>query len=252
MLEVQNLCAGYGEKQVLRDISVTAAAGEITTVIGPNGCGKTTLLKSVAGLLRHTSGQVLVSGEPVLALSSVERARRMAYLAQGRGVPDITVGRMILHGRFSHLHYPRHYSKADHEIAASVMASMGLTELAHLPMGELSGGMRQKVYIAMALAQQTPVILMDEPTTYLDIAQQRAFGEMMQELAAQGKALLLVLHDLLLALRISHKIVVLSGGTVRFCGTPQELMASPVLGEVYGVEIKSVQTPQGERLFYDF
>ena len=139
MLEVRNLCAGYGEKQVLRDVSVTAAAGEITTVIGPNGCGKTTLLKSVAGLLRHTSGQVLVSGEPVLALSSVERARRMAYLAQGRGVPDITVGRMILHGRFSHLHYPRHYSKADHEIAASVMASMGLTELAHLPMGELSG-----------------------------------------------------------------------------------------------------------------
>jgi iron complex transport system ATP-binding protein len=138
------------------------------------------------------------------------------------------------------------------QIAASVMASMGLTELAHLPMGELSGGMRQKVYIAMALAQQTPVILMDEPTTYLDIAQQRAFGEMMQQLASQGKALLLVLHDLLLALRISHKIVVLSGGRVRFCGTPQELMASPVLEEVYGVEIKSVQTQRGERLFYDF
>lgn len=252
MLDVRNVSAGYGKDNVLDAVSLRAHAGEITTVIGKNGCGKSTLLKTIAGIVRPLSGEVTVDGADMLHLSSVERARCIAYLAQGRGAPEITVGRMVLHGRFPHLGYPRRYTKADHAIAQEVMKTVGIDHLTHLPLRQLSGGMRQKVYIAMALAQQTPVVLMDEPTTYLDIAQQMNFGVMAQELAAQGKAVLLVLHDLLLALRISHRIVVMDGGRVLFSGTPRETMDSGILQQLYGVEVASLETEQGQRLYYNY
>ena len=251
MLEIRNLSAGYGHGDVIAEVSFTARRGEITTIIGKNGCGKTTLFKAATGMLPHRSGDVLVDGVSIAELSTAKRAQLMSYLAQGRGAPEITVGRMVLHGRFSHLGYPRRYSKKDYAIAAEMMEQMGLTELAYTPMSQLSGGMRQKVYIAMALAQQTPVVLMDEPTTYLDIAQQLSFGDMVGDLAQQGKAVLLVLHDLLFALRISHRIVVMDGGRVVACGTPEEIMASGVLERLYGVVVKSVETEQGTRLYYD-
>lgn len=251
MLEIRNLSAGYGHGEVISNVSFTVNSGEITTIIGKNGCGKTTLLKASTGMLPHRSGDVLVDGVSVLGLPTAKRAQLMSYLAQGRGAPEITVGRMVLHGRFAHLDYPRRYSKKDYAIAAEVMAQMGLTELAHTPMSQLSGGMRQKVYIAMALAQQTPVVLMDEPTTYLDIAQQLNFGDMVTDLAQQGKAVLLVLHDLLFALRISQRIVVMEEGKVAACGTPREIMEKGILERLYGVVIKSVETEQGTRLYYD-
>lgn len=251
MLELRNLSAGYGHGEVISNVSFTANGGEITTIIGKNGCGKTTLLKAATGMLPHGGGDVLVDGVSVLELPTAKRAQLMSYLAQGRGAPEITVGRMVLHGRFSHLGYPRRYSKKDYAIAAEVMEKMGLADLAHVPMSQLSGGMRQKVYIAMALAQHTPVVLMDEPTTYLDIAQQLNFGDMVADLARQGKAVVLVLHDLLFALRISHRIVVMESGRVVACGTPQEIMASGVLERLYGVVVKSVETEQGTRLYYD-
>lgn len=251
MLEICNLTAGYGHGAVISEVSFTAKRGEITTIIGKNGSGKTTLLKAATSMLPHSGGDVLVDGASVLGLSTAQRAQVMSYLAQGRGAPEITVGRMVLHGRFSHLGYPRRYSKKDYAIANQVMEKMGLTDLAHVPMSQLSGGMRQKVYIAMALAQHTPVVLMDEPTTYLDIAQQLNFGDMARDLASQRKAVVLVLHDLLFALRISHRIVVMETGRVLACGSPQEIMESGVLEKLYGVKICSVETEQGTRLYYD-
>ena len=136
-------------------------------------------------------------------MSRAELARGAAYLPQGKNVPDISAGRMVLHGRFPYLEYPRRYGPRDYAIAGEAMGQLGIEELAARPMAQLSGGMRQKVYIAMALAQQAPVIIMDEPTTYLDIGQQLRFGEMVRKLSEEGKTVLLVLHDILLALKLS-------------------------------------------------
>ncbi|MCI9652319.1 MAG: ABC transporter ATP-binding protein [Lachnospiraceae bacterium] len=139
-------------------------------------------------------------------LSRAELARSIAYLPQGKNVPDISADRMVLHGRFPYLNYPRRYRESDFQIAREAMRQMGIEELAGMQMSRLSGGMRQKVYLAMALAQEAPAIVMDEPTTYLDIGQQMKFAGIVRRLSGEGKTIVLVLHDILLALKISHRI----------------------------------------------
>ena len=250
MVEIQNLTAGYGRETVLHDISFTAEAGRITTILGQNGCGKSTLLKAIAGTL-PSDGAILLDGQDAKNLSPQERAKRIAYLSQGKNVPEITVGRLVLHGRFPYLRYPRQYREADHRIAEEAMAQMGITALADKPMATLSGGMRQKAYIAMALAQQSPVILMDEPTTYLDIGQQMKFAQMARDLARGGKTMILVLHDIALAQRISDRILVLDSGTVRASGTGTEILASGILEQIYGVRIRCAESQRGTQYYYE-
>ena len=181
-----------------------------------------------------------------------EVARTVAYLAQSKTTPDITVGRMVLHGRFPYLTYPRRYSKRDLEIAREAMKIMGITELRDMTLSQLSGGMRQKVYIAMALAQQSPVILMDEPTTFLDITQQLLFTESARDLAKDNKTVIMVLHDLLLALKWSDEIVVMHEGKAIFNGTPEEVIASGTIEKVYGVVVKSVSEKDKVNYYYDY
>ena len=250
MLEIRNLSAGYGKAQVLHQVSFTAKPGEITTILGQNGCGKTTLLKAITGGLPLTGGEIFFGNVDISGMKPEELAKKVAYVAQGRMIPETTVGRLVLHGRFPYLRYPRRYSREDREIARQAMAEMGITDLEHRLLGELSGGMRQKAYLAMALAQRTPVILMDEPTTYLDIAQQLKFGDLVGELAAGGKTLVLVLHDLLLALGISQQLVVLDQGSVVAQGTPEEVLESGILNRIYGVGIGFVETPAGRQYYY--
>ena len=248
MIELRQVSAGYGKTQVLRDVSFTAKPGEITTILGQNGCGKTTLLKAVTGALPLTGGEILLDGTSVASMKPGDLAKKAAYLSQGRNVPDITVGRLVLHGRFPYLRYPRRYSREDREIAGWAMENMGIAHLENRLLGELSGGMRQKAYIAMALAQQAPVILMDEPTTYLDIGQQRKFGELAADLAAGGKTVVLVLHDLLLALEISDQLAVLEEGKIVCRGTPAEILTSGILTEIYGVRIGCLE---GKTYYYE-
>lgn len=250
MVEIQNLTAGYGKDTVLHGITFTAEPGKITTILGQNGCGKSTLLKAIAGTLPST-GAILLDGQDAKKLSSQQRAKEIAYLSQGKNVPEITVGRLVLHGRFPYLRYPRQYRESDRRIAAEAMAQMGITHLADKPMATLSGGMRQKAYIAMALAQQSPVILMDEPTTYLDIGQQMKFAQMARDLARSGKTVILVLHDIALALRISDRILVMDTGAIRASGTGDEILASGILEQVYGIRIRSAQSPTGTQYYYE-
>ena len=172
MLEIKNLWAGYEERTVLKNLNLTIPEGKVTVILGPNGCGKSTFLKSLCGILNIESGQVILDGTDLLSQPPRQLAQSIAYLSQSRQIPDITAYRLVLHGRFPYLGYPRRYRKEDHAIARSVMEQMGVLELADTLMEKLSGGQRQKVYIAMALAQDTPVILLDEPTTYLDISHQ--------------------------------------------------------------------------------
>lgn len=250
MIEVQNLSAGYNRIPVLNNVSFTARPGEITTIVGCNGCGKSTLLKAVCGLLPLRGGTVAINGVPVNGLSVSERAKLTAYLAQGKNTPDITAGRMVLHGRFAYLSYPRKYRKSDYEIADVAMARLGVSQYADTPMAELSGGTRQKVYIAMALAQHAPVLIMDEPTSYLDIGQQVKFAEIAAELAREGKTLILVLHDLLLALKISDSICVMGSGRVLMQDCADAVLHSGILPKLYGVQIRTVQTAGGEQYYY--
>lgn len=248
---LEKVSAGYGKNEILHKVSLRAQSGQVTTLVGPNGSGKSTLLRALLGMIPLWGGDIRVDGISISRLRRAELARRIAYLPQGKNVPDITVGRMVLHGRFPYLSYPRRYRGQDLSIAEEAMGQMGILEFAERPVGELSGGMRQKAYLAMALAQQAPAIVMDEPTTYLDIGQQMKFARMAGRLAEDGKAVILVLHDLLLALRISHRIAAMRGGEIVGCGTAEEILASGVLEKLYGVRVGTVRTKAGPQYFYE-
>ena len=252
MVKVTGLCAGYDNREVLHDVSLEFLPGRVTTIIGENGCGKSTLLKAIAGQIDISGGNVMIGDRDRTKMNIREVARTVAYLAQSKTTPDITVGRMVLHGRFPYLTYPRRYSKRDLEIAQEAMKIMGITELRDMTLSQLSGGMRQKVYIAMALAQQSPVILMDEPTTFLDITQQLLFTESARNLAKDNKTVIMVLHDLLLALKWSDEIVVMHEGKAIFNGTPEEVIASGTIEKVYGVVVKSVSEKDKVNYYYDY
>ena len=165
MLEIKNMTAGYPGHPVLQDVSLTIPDGAVTVLAGPNGSGKSTLLKALTGIL-PASGSAVLDGQELLTLSGRERARKVAFLPQNRQIPEINVKNLVLHGRFPYLSYPRRYRQEDLRIAEEAMDKMGLAELAERSLTTLSGGQRQKAYIAMALAQDTPVVLLDEPNTY--------------------------------------------------------------------------------------
>jgi len=237
MIEFQNIYAGYGKREILHGVNLSVPAGQVTTLIGSNGSGKSTLLRALLGLVPKSGGDILYDGVSMEGMSAAEVARKIAYLPQGKNMPDISAGRMALHGRFPYLHYPRKYREQDFIIAQEAMRQMGILELAHKQMAELSGGMRQKVYIAMALTQQAPVIVMDEPTT--------------KQLAQSGKTVLLVLHDILLAFRISHRIAAMQYGKILQCGTSEEMLASNIADRLYGVSVKAVWTDAGLQYYYE-
>lgn len=245
MIELRNVCAGYGKKEVLHGVSMTFEPGKITAVIGPNGCGKSTLLKTLVRIHPHSGGEIFVDGKPIEAYQQNALAKKLAYLAQSRHTPDISVLRMVLHGRFPYLSYPRKYRKEDFEAAKKALQWVGMEMFADENMNRLSGGMQQKVYLAMALAQDTDTILMDEPTTYLDVSHQLLVMELAKKLALRGKAVIMVLHDISQALRTADQVVVLKDGTIAVMGSPEEVYESGKLSEVFGIEVRRVETESG-------
>ena len=249
MLEIRNLSAGYSGKHVLEAVSLTLPAGKVTVIVGPNGCGKSTLLKAVAGVL-SAEGAVLLDGKALDPRDSRSRAQAIAFLPQNRTVPEITVERLVLHGRFPYLSYPRQYRKTDLEIARQAMVRMGIEELAQRSVATLSGGQRQKTYIAMALAQDTRVVLLDEPNTFLDIAHQLQLMQQACALAREGKTVVMVLHDLAMALEYADEVVVLSQGRVLAQGSPQAVFDSGCLENTFGVKVRRAQTPEGWKYYY--
>lgn len=251
MISITNLCTGYSFKEILHQINLTIPSGKITVILGPNGCGKSTLLKTLCGILPIQSGSISFDGQELSTFTPSMLARRVSYLAQSRQVPDITVLRMVLHGRFPYLSYPRRYRKEDYRIAEDAMNRMGITELKDTPLSNLSGGTRQKVYIAMALAQNTPVILFDEPTTYLDISHQLQMMDHARFLSTEGKTVIMVLHDLSMALQIADQLVVMNNGTVVGQGTSQEIFDSGCLNQVFDIKLIRIQTKNGWHYYYE-
>ena len=250
MLKLEDVCTAYEGKEVLHHVNLSIESGKITVLAGPNGCGKSTLLKTMTGMVQKASGEIQVAGKRMEDYQSGELAQKIAYLPQNRNVPDISVKRMVLHGRFPYLKYPRRYRKIDMEIAEEAIQQVGMEEYSHMNMNKLSGGMQQKVYIAMALAQDTPIIMMDEPTSFLDIVYQMKLMEIARELADKGKAVVLVLHDISMALRTADQMIVLKKGEILGSGTPEEVFESGVLDDVFGLKIKRVQTEDGWQYYY--
>ena len=250
MIELNRLSAGYGGEDVIKGVSLAFRPGRVLALLGPNGCGKSTLLRTALGLNPKSGGAVLMDGAPIETLSPRERALRAAYLPQTRPAPSISAYRMVLHGRFPHLSYPRRYRREDYEAADRALDWADARDVAERRMDELSGGQRQKVYLAMALAQEAPTLLMDEPTTFLDVGRQLEVMAAARRLAREGRAVVMVLHDLPLALRGADDIALLAGGRLAAHGTAEEVYASGKIDQVFGVALRRVETESGWQYYY--
>lgn len=240
MVEFSQVNAGYGSKPALEGVSFTAPKGKITSLIGPNGCGKTTLLKTACGLLEPMAGTVTIGGRGRKALGRKEWARLCALLPQVREVPALSVEALVAHGRYPHLSFGRDLTDKDREIIDYAMEETGILGLRGRSLGKLSGGERQRAYLAMTLAQDPEVFFLDEPTTYLDIGQKYEMLGLIARLRERGKTVVMVLHDLPLAFAYSDFIAVLGEGRLLCFGEGREVFQSGVPDKVFGV--------RGERL----
>ena len=250
MLELRGIAAGYGGTPVLREVSFTVPKGSLTALIGPNGSGKTTLLRAAARQLPLLAGEILLDGRPVSSYGRTEFARKAAFMPQVRSVPAITAGALVAHGRFPHLGFSRRLRPEDRAAVQAAMEATGVADWANRDLRALSGGERQRVYLAMALAQDTETILMDEPTTYLDVRHQLEVMETTRRLAGQGRAVVLVLHDLCLALRTADRVAVLWDGALRQTGTPEEIFSGGVLDRAFGIRLCRMETSGGWQYYY--
>lgn len=235
MLEFQAVSVGYNGRPVLQDITFTAPDGCITALIGPNGCGKTTLLRAAARQQPALAGRVLLDGRPVGDYDRLAFARAAALLPQQRPVPAITVAALVGHGRYPYLGMSRRLRPQDREAVQAAMQATGIAGWGERDLRALSGGERQRAYIAMALAQDTRAVLLDEPTAYLDIGRQFELLELLQTLRQKNKTVLVVLHDLAQALRYCQQVVLLHDGHLVQCGTPAQLYQSGHIDWVFGV-----------------
>ena len=250
MIQLRNASAGYGGAPVVRNVTMDFPAGQVTVLLGPNGSGKSTLVKAALGLLPAMEGEVLYDGRNIRELKPREIARNAAWLTQSRDTPSIQALKMVLHGRFPYSGYPRRYAREDYAIARAAMEATGSLPYENENVRTLSGGQRQSVYLAMTLAQDTPTVFMDEPTTYLDIRRQLEIMNTARKLASQGKAVVLVLHDIALALERADRVAVLREGELSCWDTPEAVFRSGVLKKTFRVGMERMDTPHGVRYYY--
>lgn len=245
-LGARELSLGYGSGLIVDGLSVEIADGAVTAIVGPNACGKSTLLRGLARLLRPACGQVILDGADIATLHTKDVARKLGLLPQSAIAPEgITVADLVARGRFPHQRVLRQYSRQDQRAVADAMAATGVAELAGRPVDELSGGQRQRVWVAMVLAQQTPLVLLDEPTTFLDIAHQIELLDLFAELnAEQGRTIVAVLHDLNHACRFADRIIAMKAGTIVVQGDPAAVITAGLVEEVYGLQCQIIDDPQ--------
>lgn len=251
MLEFCHVNISCGLVPVLNDISVTFETGAITTIIGPNGCGKTTLLQCLNGSSKVTSGSIRLDDMDYLAMSFKERARRLSFLPQVRTtIPVLPVRTLVEHGRFPHLGFARRKSRQDIAIVENAMDFAHVSPYAAQYADTLSGGVRQRAFFAMTLAQDCDYIVLDEPTTYLDLNGQREFMEMLLQLKKQGRTIILVLHDLGQALRISDTLVIMQDRKITAAATPEACLQQHMIEKVFDVRVKKFSDDEGCYYFF--
>ncbi len=237
MIELKSLCAGYGKRPVISNINTVINTGEITSVIGPNGCGKSTLVETASGIITPLSGNVLMDGEDIYGMSPNKRAKRISLMPQRINAGALSVRSLVFHGRFPYLGYPRKYTDNDRKIVDWAMKTAGVYEISDKSMNEISGGQRQKAYIAMILAQDTDVVFMDEPLTFLDINYQLELVEIIKEMRRKGKTVILVMHDINIAMGFSDKIIAMKDGKIICSGTPKQIYDGNVIGNIFNIEV---------------
>ncbi|MFC4054924.1 ABC transporter ATP-binding protein [Actinomadura syzygii] len=245
-LRADALTLGYDGRVVAEGLDLAVPDGEFTAVIGPNACGKSTLLHALARILKPKAGAVVLDGALITALPSKEVARRLGLLPQSPIAPDgITVADLVARGRHPHQRLLRQWTAEDDAAVVEAMDATGVTALARRPVDELSGGQRQRVWLAMALAQRTPLLLLDEPTTYLDVAHQIDILDLCAELHAErGRTVVAVLHDLNQAFRYATHLVVMRDGAIVAEGVPEDVVSADLLGAVFGLDCRVVPDPE--------
>jgi len=244
-LRAVGLCVGYGDHTVVHDLDLDLLDGAITTLIGPNGCGKSTLLRALGRLLRPADGHVLLDGRRIDKVPTKQVATEVALLPQSPVAPEgLIVRDLVARGRHPRQSWLRQWSADDEQVVSETLVWTAMTDLADEPMDQLSGGQRQRAWIAMALAQQTDLLLLDEPTTYLDLSHQLDVLDLVQTLNREhGRTIAMVLHDLNLAARYSDQIVAMRDGVILAQGSPADVVTPDLLRRVFGLESRVIEDP---------
>ncbi|GAA1182413.1 ABC transporter ATP-binding protein [Nesterenkonia xinjiangensis] len=243
-LRAEAVSIGYDERTISEELSVEIPPDSFTVIIGPNACGKSTLLRALSRLLKTSAGDVLLDGKDISAYRTKEVSRRLGLLPQSSLAPDgISVADLVARGRAPHQGMLRQWSAQDERAVADALAATGTTELSPRLVDELSGGQRQRVWVALALAQETPLLLLDEPTTFLDIAHQIDLMELFTDLHLQGRTLVAVLHDLNQAARYATHLIAMKDGQVVATGEPAAVMTEALVEEVFGLRCRVLPDP---------
>lgn len=244
-ITARKLTLAYEGNVIIRSLDLAIPRGQITTLVGPNGCGKSTLLRGMARLLKPKGGTIYLEGDAIAHLPTKELAKRLGILPQSPSAPEgLTVRELVAQGRYPHQSWLQQWSRDDELRVEEAIATTHLHEFANRPIDTLSGGQRQRAWIAMALAQDTDTLLLDEPTTYLDLAHQIEVLDLLCRLNQQGdRTILMVLHDLNLACRYSHYLVALREGAVLAQGRPHEVVTETLIHQVFGLASQIIQDP---------
>lgn len=243
-MNVENLQLAYQHKVIISDLTVSFQKNKITALIGANGCGKSTLLKALARLIKPQCGKISYQEHDVASYSAKHYAQILSFLPQHHFIPEgITVRELVGYGRAPYLNWWGRLSAADEEKVEQAMEKTQVSAFAHRLATDLSGGQQQRVFLAMVLVQDTPLVLLDEPTTYLDLSHQAELMHLMRELQQQGKTVITVLHDLNQACRYCDELVVLKEGALLAQGTPQAIMTESMLKQVFDLDVEIHQDP---------
>jgi iron complex transport system ATP-binding protein len=245
MLSIRDLCVSYGDRPVLRDLSLEVQQGELLALIGPNGAGKSTLVRAVSGVVPAVSGQVWMDGTDLLSVSETARARLIGVVPQGASLPPaFTVWETVLLGRTPYLNFLGQISARDEEIARCALEKADVLAFSERRVGELSGGEQQRVLLARALAQSTPVLLLDEPTSHLDLQHQVGLLELVHRLTREEKlTVLIAVHDLNLAARYADRVALMVAGEIKALGTPKEVLRPELISQAYQWPVQVIPHP---------
>jgi len=244
-LESRGITLGYDKKIIIKDLDLVIGQGQITVLIGSNGCGKSTLLRALARLLKPLDGHVLLSGEPLEQLANADIAKLLSILPQGPNAPEeMTVYQLVKQGRYPHQNWFKGWSSEDEKMVNAALSATQLSDLRHQPLQQLSGGQRQRAWIALTLAQNTDTILLDEPTTYLDLSHQIDILELLHTQNKRSeKTIVMVLHDLYLACRYADHLVAMKNGQIHIQGKPQDIVTANMIRDVFDLECRIISDP---------